>query len=254
MQTLIFSTNPHLFNRIDIAPINMPPSAYPYHPYWSATGIFHYVFEAYFENRHQYFQDRCAFNIGGKIAAAAHTYYYIDQLKVHNRGLTYNDQGEIRVDDDLIIHLTNRTMMSALKSSNLTYTDEMLCGIPYRFRTSEMEDLANKHWRRIKDEPVAANEEAKRYKNSIGLESLLRLYSWGYREAKEMFPFSLHNSRELNHFINQFKTITQLDHEELASQYSQIEFHVVKGADLKWSAYFIRRKDHKEVSYKHFLK
>lgn len=62
----------------------------PFNAFWGGIGIFHDVFEHWFEGKHKYFKDEYAFNVGGEMTAmgAAMYYYYI--LGIRERDFNSN--------------------------------------------------------------------------------------------------------------------------------------------------------------------
>jgi peptide methionine sulfoxide reductase MsrA len=228
----------------------------PFNAFWDARGIFHDIFEHYFEDVHPYFSGDYAFNIAGEIAAMGHVYYYINCLDLSVRARSRWGNNYIG-DNTSIINGTHSDIEEGITSGYTYYGSELLCNVPYQKPVEYMEDLIQKHWETIKPLQVKAQgderESAIYYKKSITRSKLQRLYRWGYRKAERMVNDNSHNLSTLTDFYKTFEKITEHSAAELSHDYDRIEFKIKGGASVEWNAHFIRH-DNTRRNYRYFCK
>jgi hypothetical protein len=225
-----------------------------FNAFWDQRGIFHDVWEHYFEGQHKYFQGNNSFNIGGEIAAMGHCYYYTNLLRLSARA--YNGDEFIATINN-IVNISNSKMKRYVSQGWPYYGNTLECGIPYQKKSPYADDLAFEHWHSIKNVKVATSDErgkesALNYKKSIKLYKLQRLYRWGHRQAEKMVHNNYQNLDTLNKFYSAFTTITERNAKDLSLDFKGIEFKIKGGNRVEWDAYFIRH-DSTKLNYKHLI-
>jgi hypothetical protein len=224
----------------------------PFNSFWSHQGIFHDVFEHYFEDNSPYFYGSTAFNLGGEVAAMGHLSYYWSEFYLANRRLI---PSSIYSFEDSIRSTTEGDMLEGIKYGYTNYGDELKCVVPYQKPgNSALEDIIENHWNQVKEAEWRGNgyedenekEAAIRYKKSITKGKLQRLYRWGYHTAEKIAPYSYENRDTLDEFMKFWKRFTDMnDPKELSRYLSEIEFTVYPGKSLKWEAEWITQEGHR---------
>lgn len=210
-----------------------------FNAFWTHQGIFHDVFEHYFEDIHPYFQGEYAFNVGGEVAAMGHLVYYENQIGLENRWFNrYSMYGR----DRDIVETTRGEMYEAINQGFCNFGNELLCKVPYQ-KVSDVciEDIIDIHMSGINLIPVEGYEEqakevGRNYKKSITRAKLQRLYRWGYERAKGMFPRTNHNIDKLYDFLEVWKDITEKNKPKELHDYGIIEFEftIKTGEEMNW--------------------
>ena len=218
----------------------------PFNAFWSHQGIFHDVFEHYFEDNSEYFYGSTAFNLGGEVAAMGHLSYYWSEYYLTGRQLSTRS---IYTFEESIESTTEGDMLEAIYYGYTNYGDELKCVVPYqRPGDGSLEDIIERHWRRVKEahwkgngyEDEQERETSRNYKKSITKSKLQRLYRWGYHAAEKIAPYSYQNRETLEEFLNFWKKFCE-NHkaEEMSHYFKEIEFTIHPGLDLKWEAQWI---------------
>jgi hypothetical protein len=230
----------------------------PFNAFWDARGIFHDVWEHYFEDSHKYFKDHYSFNIGGEIAAMGHFYYYVEDLNLSKRVYrNYGWQSEYISNIRRAVNGTNYDFIEAISTGCIQYGHELECGVPYQKKNICVEDLIHEHWKAIKDIEVETEYEDEKesailYRRSVKLYKFQRLYRWGYRQAEKLVHNNLQNLDTLNRFYSAFEQITERNAEELSHEFEGIEFKIKGGNSTEWQAKFLTH-DGTKVDYKNLM-
>jgi hypothetical protein len=226
----------------------------PFDAFWSAGGIFHDIWEHYFEGYHPYFKNSI-FNIGGEIAAIAHWYYYARMMGFTPRVW----EGEVLIASiENIIDVTNSKMKKYISYGCSYYGDTLLCDVPYQNENRYIDPIILRHWQSIKDvEVITKNpqeiQRGNNYKKSISLSKLQCLYRWGYSQAEKLVPNNNHNLGALHEFYNAFRKITvKHNPEELSYDFKGIEVKIQGGNKIEWDANFIKH-DETKIHYQHLI-
>ena len=186
--------------------------------FWrGATGIFHDVFEHWFEKEHKYFRGSYAMNIAGEVAAMGALAYYVYELGI---GEKRSHDGRNFFDEDDIVRQTLYDMMEAMKSGNSNYGNTFECRVPYQKKVDSalLESIIQKHWTKISlykrgkcdtyctptEREVAIN-----YRKTVQLWKLKRLYRWGYRMAERKIPNTYENLEMIQRFITYWNNFTK---------------------------------------------
>lgn len=167
--------------------------------FWSGTGIFHDVFEHWFENNHKYWFGDVAYNRSGEIAAMGAHIYFMEEMYISNR-YTFN---------------RHSTYENALRENlypiqeTLKYTGEDFYGesklmhnIPYQnpVDNSSLENLIEALVEQIKDSPGDSE-----FKKQYNFSNISRLKRWGYNQAKKLVPNNGTNTQILYNFIESWE-------------------------------------------------
>jgi hypothetical protein len=217
-----------------------------FNPFWDGVGIFHDVFEHWFEKRHKYFQGDCAFNIGGEMAAMGAALYYSYELGVDKRILR-NYGGW----PSALVSTTESLMQEAVCYGYTEFGDTLECGVPYqRGGTPTLERMVQEMMDRVREYDIAPAEESNyrdereveagyAYLKSIKERKIRRLHRWGYNMAERLVPMTDGNRRVLTQFITYWNDFTkQLTGEELVEMgYTEITFRIYKEkGEISWTA------------------
>lgn len=241
----------------------------PFNAFWGETGIFHDVWEHYFEKKHKYFQGEYALNVGGEMAAMGHLWYYYNCLGLSKR-LThvYRPPGEITV------NTTASLIEEAIKEGYCNFGNKLLSNIPKQSPIDdygEMDYWINKFIKECKDWKCSENEYldySNTYKKSITLRKVLDLHRWGYRQAERLVPNNWENRAMLVEFMDFWKKFCENNRaEDLAKSFKGITFKIYREKEIvSWKAILISKdifiNDYKithfhniedEIYYKEFV-
>lgn len=234
-----------------LAPSNSLNQDDSFNAFWSAEGLFHDVFEHYFEDEHIFFRGKNAFNVGGEVAAMGHRVYYYETFGFENLiGNTY--QGF----DWAVVRTTSGMMEEAVIYGYHSFGSRLECGVPSRYSKLQCGyrlDTAISEHCYLKDQWIPGGEykkEGRAYLNSITDSKLERLYKWGYTEAELIASGTPENKATLSEFFDYWtKFCVRNTAESLKDTLSRLRF-TVKNIDgiLFWDAVFILM-DNTEVKH-----
>lgn len=218
-----------------------------FNAFWNGIGIFHDVFEHYFEDKHKYFKNDYSFNVAGEIASMGHlSYYYFNYYYLQNRKTNEYSMNSF---EEAIIRTTSDMMIEAIQDGYINFGSILLCKIPkQKFYDNNLEDIIQTHWNKVKNVNVKKHKtdtkqvikEKINYKKSIKLSKLRNLYTWGFKQAEKIAPWSNENYNTLNDFIKYWNKFCK-DHkaEDLLYNFKEIHFNIIGGKQLKWECIFI---------------
>lgn len=230
-----------------------------FNAFWDGRGIFHDVFEHWFELEHPYFQGNYAMNVGGEMAAMGALWYYYDGLNVHDRQSKeayqfghYMGNTMRRVTEDLVKEAIDegycnfgQTLVSCIPNQEETENPELECQV------ESMWDNIKSHVRR--EECTVSNEYAlqeqkrnrifsKAYRKSVTLTKLRNLHRWGYRMAQELVPHTYENQQALSNFIEFWGNFCKNNKaEDIAQSCRYLEIRVWRDEEnqISWKGYLI---------------
>lgn len=218
----------------------------PFNAFWSHQGIFHDVFEHYFEDVHKYFRGDYAFNIGGEVAAMGHYAYYMNHFYPSDRNFSVFNYRPIH---ELVIGGTVGEMEDAILCGHSNFGSTLECRVPKQKSNYFMDDIIYDHHLQVKQmRPNKYNEheyEPKEfgilYKKSVTLQKLRNLYTWGYKQAEKIAPRNPQNKEAIEGFLSFWKEVTENNKAEDLYNWSfrHIEFTIYRGENLKWKAEWI---------------
>ena len=221
-------------------------------PFWDGWGIFHDVFEHWFEDEHKYFKGDNAFNVGGEMAAMGAMYYFAQCLQIRNRSVGgswgWNGlEGSLR-------GITQNMIAESIKGGYCQYGYSLECGVPYQRPVSYGyqyldDEIIGVMWDEIKamrfedEDDSDEAEDSKNYKDSVTFAKIANLHRWGFNMAKRMVDDNNENRIALEEFITFWNEFCQENNaEEMSEKYKGITFKVYKNeGEISWTATFESR-------------
>jgi len=179
--------------------------------FWDGVGIFHDVFEHWFEYKHEYFLNDFGMNRAGECAAMGAALYYYQGLGVMNRtrqgGMFYRPfTDDIRMENEYPIK------ESLTGYSRFGHTFE--CMIPDQDEAHiELECVIDDLWESVRnyqrdnDIEEGCEDGARVYRNSLTKAKVRNSYRWGYHMAEALVPRSGDNNLTLTGFIDYFNQL-----------------------------------------------
>ena len=214
----------------------------PFNAFWTQQGIFHDVFEHYFEDNNSPFYGDAAFNIGGEVAAMGHLAYYWSTFYLNERRFT----SRYYPFEEVIMNGTLSDMQEAISEGYSHFGSELICPVPYQKPGNSMlEDIIFMHWDRVKQLNVKTEyqediERARLFKRSVSSSKLQRLYGWGFHQAEKICPRSEKNRNKLEQFLEFWKKFVERhDAEELSRLFRYLEFQVRTGENFDYRSTWI---------------
>lgn len=211
------------------------PSGHDYDKFdsfWTAIGIFHDVFEHYFEGR-KYFNGNEFCTIGGEIVAMGHFLYYTNTMGLSNRFIAFSGLIEPAIDG------TNEFIEEDIRYGRYGIEkSDFNLSIPRQKKSDWIvEKTINEHYQRIKRMKVMDSEDPERAKmfiKSIRKSYLANCYRLGYKMAKRIDSGN-NNYYVLHEFIELWrKIIERTDPEGLSSFFNKAIFTVNTRPQIKW--------------------
>lgn len=202
---------------------------------WNATMIFHDTVEHYFENQNKYFRKDYAWNIGGEMVAMGGLYYLYDAFTLSKRfgNSSFNCE-------QMIMNTGKYDLLESGSHGNFSYGYELLCNIPYqRPVQSYMEDFIIEIFNDFKKSKIETFykeelEHCQKFRNSVTLEKLRRLYRWGYRNAEKRFPNTYHNSYMLNCLLTELEKFTSKPIDLMTEEYESFKVTLFTGKKIDY--------------------
>lgn len=220
-----------------------------FNAFWNGIGIFHDVFEHWFEFEHKYFQGDNAMNVGGEVSAMGAMWYYYGILRAFNREqfLTKNRYSQVDMREAVVSSIES-LCVDAISSGYTNFGSTLECGVPRQKDTNDytLENQINELWYRLDNRQVDTNEEqerecAIRFKKSLSYSKIANLYRWGYKMASKLVPNNEENRRMCDNFIEFWdKFCKECPAENLQAMFSGVEFVVKRNSSnvLTWTATF----------------
>lgn len=219
-----------------------------FNAFWDGRGLFHDVFEHWFELEHPLFQGESAMNIGGEMAAMGAMWYYFDELRLYDRqSVSARQFGGW--DGNVMRRSTESEILEAIGSGYCNFGYELISAVKRQKPTdnSELEFQIDMYWNNIQDykRDVRGEQEkefADNYRKSITKSKIANLHRWGYRMAAKLIPHNSENRCTLSEFISFFDTFCKANKaEEIARLCNYMVIKVFKDDDdrISWKAYLI---------------
>jgi hypothetical protein len=146
-----------------------------FNSFWGADGIFHDVFEHYFENSHPYFNNQYAFQMWGEMAASGHAIAYSD-IGINNFMYRRNSIRDYIVD-------TSTRFLDWLHN----YTDDLdflidhIC-VPYQ---RPLKKTTLNYWLTAYKNFLQGHcSDGRNRAKLIKMANIRRCYTWGYKQAQ----------------------------------------------------------------------
>jgi len=230
----------------------------PFNAFWNGQGIFHDVFEHYFEEENKYFMGDAAFNVGGEVAAMGHLAYYVNGLGIGSVRSLRAKYGYINKED--IISGTHNEIQEACSYGYTNYGNTLICKVPYQrsFNSYSLEGLISEHIYKLKELRVKTNESdekgyAREYRKTVTPSKLTRLYRWGYKQAERLVPNSHQNADCCENFIKYWnKFCKEYEPKYIDNQFDKVVFSINKNKELiEWNCKFrLRYETNQWVNYR----
>lgn len=179
-----------------------------FNAFWSPDGIFHDVFEHYFEDKHKYFSGNAAFTIWGEMCASGHGIAYA-QMGIDNFRYRNSPKGR-----DFTVDTT--TQFEDWVHGHSDYLDFPIenCLVP-RQETLITPDL--NFWLNLYRDWLAEHSEINPEKvKLINEKSVVNTYTLGYKTAMRIIGKDWdHSYTVLDNFLTKWYDITKDDAEHL---------------------------------------
>lgn len=215
-----------------------------FNAFWNGIGIFHDVWEHYFEMKHKYFQEEYGMNVGGEMAAMGHMWYYQNKLGLYNKRRI--NPHSIYSDGDNMRETTYSLIQEAIYSGWTSFGSTLESNVPKQkpVDDSELEYQIEKMWKDSKSLRCAnsypeENRYAKDYKRSVKFRKIADLHRWGFREAERRVPNTTENHDTLCNFIDFWNDFTKNNEaSDLCQLGKDLRFFIYKEDDsVSWKAY-----------------
>lgn len=212
-----------------LAPIDTITDEYTsFNAFWGADGIFHDVFEHYFEGKHKYFKHKAFMTIFGEACASGHALAYKD-IGIDNFMFRKNSYRNYKADT---IEYLKQGIYNK-KSEGNCYLDfeanKNVCIIPYQSYTNyyNLENTISDYIYEIKE---YMKEKNYKEEGDIWLAGITRAYRYGYKQALKIIGKDRKNSYNvLNEFLYKWNNITtKLDANSLFIENSDCGLHSIK--------------------------
>lgn len=218
-----------------------------FNSFWTHQGIFHDVFEHYFEDNHKYFKREYSFNIGGEVAAMGHYAYYMNRFNFSKRPLSPNSMYSM---EENIIDSTFSEMQEGIEEGYARFGSELLCRVPRtKVDNYTLDNIIYEHFAKIKNCRITNGEYrdyAKNYKKSVTLTKLRNLYTWGYKRAEMIAPRNIHNYDVMRGFLDSWEEFCSYNKPEDLFQWLRgVEITISTGEKMKWKAEWTTREGQK---------
>lgn len=212
----------------------------PFNAFYNGVGMFHDIFEHWFEDKHPYFMGDNSFNIGGEMAAMGAAMYMYSELGVYNRplnsGSMYSFEENRRLENE-------SSVGECIREGYCNYGYTLESGVPKQkpVDSGEIEYLAETLWDNVKNLPTGdaqEHEDAVAYKDSVTYRKIADLHRWGYRKAASMFDNNCHNQDLFVAFIEYWdKFCKQNNAEGMMDMFKFVVIDVYKDrGELSWKA------------------
>lgn len=229
-----------------------------FNAFYDAKGIFHDVFEHWFERRHKYFQGIYAMNVGGEMAAMGAAMYYYDTLGLSERPLSRNS---IYAFSDQIRLTTESMVTEAIGEGYCNFGATLECAVPRQrescaelecqieqlarnvrqYRPRDFYSIVDESARQaIEDERARNRQFGEDYRKSATASKIRRLHRWGYHMASKLVPNHYDNRDTLTEFLTFWEAFCKRNPaEELANVLRGITFKVYRDTEerISWKAF-----------------
>ncbi len=221
-----------------------------FNAFWNGIGIFHDVFEHWFENEHKYFQDDYAMNVGGEISAMGAMWYYYGALRARNRRdfLTKKQHWNTVDMRESMVSTIESLCVDAICYGYTNFGRTLESNVPRQKEVNDytFESQITELWARLDNKQVETSEEQERecaieFKKSITYSKIANLYRWGYKMASKLVPCNDENTLLIDNFIEFWdKFCERNEAESMSRMFKGVEFVVKKDKNnvLSWVATF----------------
>jgi hypothetical protein len=187
-----------------------------FEPFWGADGVFHDVFEHYFEDEHSYFKGDAAFTLWGEMAASGAGIAY-RKLGINN--FRYRNYGR---DRDFCVD-TKQNLEEAIYECKQERTDtpymeysidKALCKVPYQRPVDYTYNYDLYSWLGEYEYWVREQRQKDRFTKSfmkgVSYPHIQRCYLWGYNFASRLIDQDRdHSYKVLDQFLTDWHQICE---------------------------------------------
>ena len=219
-----------------------------FNAFWGGIGIFHDVWEHYFETEHKYFKGKYAMNVGGEMAAMGHMWYYQMTLGLYSkRRIT---EFSIYSDGERMRQTTQGLIEESVRYGYTNFGSTLESCVPKQkpIDDGEFEWQLKKFWEDIKvayctDADPECRGYAQEYKKSVTFRKIADLHRWGVREAERFVPDTSYNCKVLYDFIDFWNEFCKNNRaEDLYWAFKELHFYIYKEEDvISWKSKLIGR-------------
>lgn len=218
-----------------------------FNAFWNDIGIFHDVFEHYFEHEHKYFKGNYSMNIGGEMAAMGHMMYYISELGMWER----RSKNGYYTEETRAIQTTETLIEECIREGYMSFGNTLESTVPNQrpVPQGEFEYEIEKSFRKIRGLKLSKEYtvEAKQYKDSVTLAKMRNLHRWGFKQAERLIPNTWKNRITLDNFVAFWRNFCfSYNAESLYNYgYKGIDFYIYKvnkEGDISWKAILLGDK------------
>lgn len=180
--------------------------------FWNSQGIFHDIFEHFFEDKHKYFKGKYAFNIGGEIFASGIYTYIMETFYPTGRLFNSYQNFEEAVIGDCINLITD------IKETEI-YGSELLCSVPYQkpLRNTILENII-----------YSIGHDYPKDKKYI-----TRLLRAGYRYGKRNYKRTNEAFNNIEETLLKLKKLTERNVESMIDYYQGFTVYAKKDFKIK---------------------
>lgn len=174
-----------------------------FNAFWSPDGIFHDVFEHYFEDKHPYFSGKYAHTIYGEMAASGHAIAYrdigIDNFKFRGAHAHRNFTADTT-------HILMDWLYGYAKSPEYP-VDKELCRVPQQayIRNSYNLNTWINEYLGFYDNHI---KDGRTIIRQIRKSDIVDCYRWGYKRGLKLVKDREHSYGVMNNFLEQWYRIT----------------------------------------------
>ena len=216
-----------------------------FNAFWSGLGIFHDVWEHYFEGD-KYFQEDNFMNIGGEMAAMGHALVFYNCMRIRH-GNSWNHYTQS------IASTTYTEIQESISEGYSRYGNTLACAVPRQRNVHDasgyLENIIYDVYtesKKAKYEYINGEDKeySDMYRKSVTKTKIRRLHEWGFKQAEKMLSGNQgENIGVLTKFFEYWEKFTsRINAEEFNWHFDGITFYISKyKGTLKWKAELISR-------------
>lgn len=191
-----------------------------FNAFWGADGVFHDVFEHYFEGIHPYFSGKAELTLWGEMAASGHAIAYrnigIDSFQYrkgfNRRDFTADTMGYLQ---EAVYECKQEKTLEPYMEYSI---DKSLCKVPYQKDPdcSELHHWVNEYLYYVDKERDSENSLTSKFIRKVSKSCIKRCYYWGYKRAMKIISSDINNSYNvLQEFLETWNTICKSEPREI---------------------------------------
>jgi len=191
-----------------------------FNTFWGVDGVFHDVFEHYFEGIHPYFLNKAECTLWGEMAASGHAIAYrnigIDSFQYRKgfRGRNFIADTQGYLEEAIFVCKQEQTLEPYMEYS----VDKNFCKVPYQNDPddSELNHWINEYFYYIDKERDSENSLISKFAKKVSKSCIKKCYYWGFKKAVRIIGSDRNNSYNvLQKFLETWNTICKTDPKEI---------------------------------------